>query len=326
MPGRRGDRTERKLVAQRSLAVTPEWLAQAERSNTLAIRSIAWIALGLGRRVAHLILYPVCFYFLLFSLKARSASRLYLRRVFQREPTWSEVFQHYLTFARVTLDRVFLLNDQSDLFDIQVQGEELLTESMRSRQGCFLIGAHLGSFEVLRAFGKTRNQMRVRMIMFEGNARKVRAVLDALDPDWSKSIIEAGHLDSMLKLEEALERGEFVGMLGDRTLSGESQLRCRFLGTDAAFSTAPFRIAAMLKRPVILMLGLHCGGNRYELHFERLHDFANTLRGQREAQVAAAIGAYIERLEDHCRRAPYNWFNFYDFWKSDESDDARRHT
>jgi predicted LPLAT superfamily acyltransferase len=24
---------------------------------------------------------------------------------------------------------------------------------------------------------------------------------------------------------------------------------------------------------------------------------------------------YVERLEHYCRLAPYNWFNFYDFWR-----------
>jgi len=24
---------------------------------------------------------------------------------------------------------------------------------------------------------------------------------------------------------------------------------------------------------------------------------------------------YAERLEHYCRIAPYNWFNFYDFWR-----------
>jgi predicted LPLAT superfamily acyltransferase len=24
---------------------------------------------------------------------------------------------------------------------------------------------------------------------------------------------------------------------------------------------------------------------------------------------------YVARIEHHCRNAPYNWFNFYDFWK-----------
>jgi predicted LPLAT superfamily acyltransferase len=24
---------------------------------------------------------------------------------------------------------------------------------------------------------------------------------------------------------------------------------------------------------------------------------------------------YVARLEHHARHAPYNWFNFHDFWK-----------
>jgi predicted LPLAT superfamily acyltransferase len=24
---------------------------------------------------------------------------------------------------------------------------------------------------------------------------------------------------------------------------------------------------------------------------------------------------YADRLEHYCRVAPYNWFNFYDFWR-----------
>jgi predicted LPLAT superfamily acyltransferase len=24
---------------------------------------------------------------------------------------------------------------------------------------------------------------------------------------------------------------------------------------------------------------------------------------------------YAELLEKHCRHAPYNWFNFFDFWR-----------
>jgi predicted LPLAT superfamily acyltransferase len=27
---------------------------------------------------------------------------------------------------------------------------------------------------------------------------------------------------------------------------------------------------------------------------------------------------YADRLEHYCRLAPYNWFNFHDFWQSDE--------
>ena len=87
-----------------------------------------------------------------------------------------------------------------------------------------------------------------------------------------------------------------------------------FLGENAQFPTAPFRIALMLKRPVVLMLGLYRGGNRYELHFEQLFDPVGVDRARRQAMIEAAVSTYAARLEHYCRQAPYNWFNFYDFW------------
>ncbi|MFN7699239.1 MAG: acyl-CoA synthetase, partial [Deltaproteobacteria bacterium] len=35
----------------------------------------------------------------------------------------------------------------------------------------------------------------------------------------------------------------------------------------------------------------------------------------REAALAQAQATYVARLEGLCHEAPYNWFNFYDFWK-----------
>jgi predicted LPLAT superfamily acyltransferase len=28
------------------------------------------------------------------------------------------------------------------------------------------------------------------------------------------------------------------------------------------------------------------------------------------------VERYAARVEHHCRTAPYNWFNFYDFWNA----------
>jgi predicted LPLAT superfamily acyltransferase len=70
----------------------------------------------------------------------------------------------------------------------------------------------------------------------------------------------------------------------------------------------------MLRRPVFFMAGLYLGGNRYELHFQPLADFSTTERGERDAAMRAAMQAYADRLGEFCRRAPYNWFNFFDFW------------
>jgi predicted LPLAT superfamily acyltransferase len=66
------------------------------------------------------------------------------------------------------------------------------------------------------------------------------------------------------------------------------------------------------------MAGVYRGGNRYDIHFEPLVDFSDAGAGDRAARVQAAVERYVGLLEQHCRRAPYNWFNFFDFWQDGE--------
>ena len=76
------------------------------------------------------------------------------------------------------------------------------------------------------------------------------------------------------------------------------------------------RAAAIMRRPVIFMIGLYRGGNRYHVAFEPLADFSAVEPRQREAAVQAAIERYAAVLEKYVRSDPYNWFNFFDFWRS----------
>jgi len=74
-------------------------------------------------------------------------------------------------------------------------------------------------------------------------------------------------------------------------------------------------MAALLRRPVFFMTGLYLGANRYRIHFDMLADFTNITPGQRKAAIETAITRYAALLEHYCRAAPYNWFNFFDFWQ-----------
>jgi len=292
----------------------PEWVDRPERSNTLALRFMAWVAMALGRPVARLLLYPICLYFLAFSTRVRSASSQYLSRVLARNARLADSFRHYHTFASVLLDRVFLLNDQFSRFDVRVHGAEIIDELVTAGEGCVLLGAHLGSFEIVRSGGRTRG-LKISMVMYEENARKVGAVLEAINPDLQMEIIALGKVDSILKVETALARGEVIGMLSDRTLKGGDTVSCHFLGEQARFPTGPLRIATMLKRPIALMFGLYRGGNRYEIHIERFVDRKRSGSRERDPGIENLMRRYAERLEHYCRLAPYNWFNFYDFWR-----------
>ena len=297
----------------RGRLLSQAWLKQPERGTVITIRLIVATALMLGRPVARWLLYPICLYFVLFSVKARRASRNYLARVLGRQPRLADVFRHYFTFATVALDRFYLLKERYELFRIDVQGKEVLEEIRSRGQGCLLLGAHIGSFEVLRALGTTNN-IQVSMVMYEDNARMVNAVAKAVNPALAESIIPLGRFDSMMKVQERLQASEWVGILGDRTLDAESQKQAVFLGDPVGFANAPFQLSWMLKRPIIFMVGLYRGGNHYELRFKQLFDPAGIGRADRAAALEKALAAYVVELERCCRDLPFNWFNFYDYW------------
>jgi predicted LPLAT superfamily acyltransferase len=127
----------------------------------------------------------------------------------------------------------------------------------------------------------------------------------------------------MLKVRERLDEGAFVGILGDRTLGNEPLQEVSFLGSRAYFPVGPMRAAALLGRPMIFMLGLYRGGNRYQLVFELVTDFSSVDRSERPAAIADAIARYAALLEKYCRSDPYNWFNFFDFWRDVASRSTR---
>ncbi|OJZ15807.1 MAG: acyl-CoA synthetase [Thiobacillus sp. 63-78] len=292
-----------------------EWAQRPERSNRVMLRMMAWLTLKLGRAPTRPILGGAIFYYLIFSPVARAASRAYLRRALGREPRLADLFRHFHSFASTIHDRFFLINARFDLFQVEVHGEAVIREVLAAGRGAFLMGAHLGSFEVMRALGRRQPGLKVGMVMYEENARKLNAALAAMNPAAEQDIIPLGQLDSMLRVRSCLDAGMVLGMLGDRTLGDGPTVSIPFLGENAEFPVGPMRLAAMLGRPVLFMSGLYLGGNRYAIHFERLADFGGIGRQERDAAIQMAIAAYVASLERHSRSSPYNWFNFFDFWR-----------
>ncbi|WP_313950583.1 acyl-CoA synthetase [Accumulibacter sp.] len=302
-------------AAPGSRAPDADWVQRPERSNMAMLGIMSWISLRLGRPAGRLVLCLISAYFLCFAPAARRAARAYLQRALGRPAGWRDLARHFFSFSATIHDRVYLLNDRFDLFDIEIEGAALIEELIASGRGGFLFGGHLGSFEVTRAIGRKHPALRVVLTMYEDNARKISAALDAINPAARPEIIALGHLDAMLKVQDALANGALVGVLADRTLGREATLPVPLLGTEASFPTGPFRMAAMLRRPVLFMAGLYLGGNRYRIRFERIADFSTVERDQRGSAIDAAVRTYASCLEGCCREAPFNWFNFFDFWQ-----------
>lgn len=302
------------LAPSSRAATQSEWLRLPERGSGWMLRQFARLSRTIGRGPSRLGLHAITAYYFLFAPRARVESRRYLRRALGREPGPGDIYRHFFSFATTIHDRVFLADGTLDAFDVEIDGAALLDDAIAGGRGALLMGAHVGSFEMIGAVGTVRAGVRVAMAMYEDNARKVRAMMDALRPRVRPHIVPLGRMDAMLQVRDLLDDGCFVGLLADRTLGEEPVVRVRVLDADAALPVGPMRAAAMLRRRVIFMAALYLGGRRYRLVFAPVADFTDVTPQDREARIAAAVETYAGLLGAQCRAAPLNWFNFYDFW------------
>jgi len=290
------------------------WTSLPERGTPTSVRIIAWIAMHIGRWAARLLLYPITLYFVITAHAARRMSYEYLKRVRDGPAHWWHVFRHFHCFAATILDRVYLLRGEFERFRVTVHGKEILQPKIESGGGSILLGSHLGSFEVLRALGVMQQSCPLKVLMDPLHNEKITRFFDALNPEIAGTVIAPDRPDTLIRVKESLDAGYVIGTLGDRVSGGDKTTRCQVLGAPVTFPAGPIVLAAMVRCPVNLFFGFYRGGNRYEIYFEHFADEIVLDRDRRAQDIQFWMQRYAERLEHYARLAPYNWFNFYQFW------------
>lgn len=300
--------------------MTQHWQSRPEGGGRFALWLIRNIALYGGRRFGRLFLYPITLYFFLRRSPERAASRAYLSRVFGGRASSWQVMRHIHCFAATIMDRIFLLAHGEKHFEIETVGLEMLDERLARGRGVLLFGSHQGSFEALRAIGARRPQMPLRVLLDKQKTPAMTELLEALAPEVGACVIDASQdgTSITLAIAEACQQGALVALLADRGRSHEALRHAPFLGQPAPFPVGPWLLAHTLKVPVVLCFGLYLGGRRYRLVFEPLADQVDIPRHARGPALDALIARYAQRVEHYVHVAPYNWFNFYDFWQQDQ--------
>lgn len=313
------------------------WYAHRERGSSLGMRFTVWFYRRLGAGIARLLVYPIVFYFFLTDAASRRASRRFLTRVHAHPegartlggvPGIVSVFRHHLEFGFSILDRAgFWLRDTSGV-EIRIHGGEHLKRIVDEKRGALVLGSHLGSFDVMRVAADEESPIRINVLMFTRHATRINAIFDQLAADQPRDRekvrvipVEHGSIQHILDARSCIRNGEVVAILADRVPPGESHRVsiAKFLGESARFPTGPIHVAELLGCPVLFMTGLRTGAGRYEVHVEPFADPITIPSDDRCAAVGRYCQAYADLLASYCCRAPYQWFNFFDFWAGGES-------
>lgn len=302
-----------------------EWLSQRERGTVFLIHVTCRLAQLVGRTLMKPLVFVIALFYWATDRRAVQASRAWLTRALGRAPSARETFRHLHTFAQVTLDRVLLVSGKGRAFTFTRTGNEHIAAQFASGQGAVLLGGHLGSFEAMRTGGE-EDRVRINVLGHFANARMINALLEKLDPERAAQVIHIGDdpVGQMARVHDRIEAGDFVALLGDRTGLNERTVEVEFFGAPARFPAGPFLLAALMKCPVYLTFGLYRAPNRYDLSCEPFAERLHLPRKDREAALRDVVQRYADRLEHYARSAPYNWFNFYDFWRQQPGDEQPR--
>lgn len=305
---------------------TPAWNRIAERGSLWGMKFVAWYFRVMGRGPSLVLAHPIVAYFFLTDRAGRRASLAYLRRVHAtpegraalgREPGLWQSFQHYRAFAVSIVDRLAIWFGRADDFDLVVHGSEHFDQVAVEGRGAIVVGAHLGSFDALRLLA-VRRQTVVNVLMFTEHAQRINRIFREISPDSEAHVIQVDptSVESVFRIRSCLARGEYVAILGDRVEASDRRrtVRVPLLGGRVELPEAPFLLASLLGCPLILALALRRGPRSYEIYAEKLADRVRATPGEREKVVEELLASYAERLEYHCTRTPYQWFNFFDYW------------
>ncbi|NIG32841.1 acyltransferase [Pantoea sp. ICBG 828] len=311
------------------------WAATPERRGQWGLRFMLWLYQRAGRLPFILLLWPVVAVYWLSGRAARAASQQWLTRVqavaHQQQialPRPLSSYRHFLRFGNSMLDKV--ASWRGDLKwgrDIDfAPGAETVIRAAEGK-GQLILASHLGDIEACRAMAKQVSGLVINALVFTDNAQRFRAVLESIAPQAGVNLLPVSDIgpDTAILLQQKLDAGEWVAIVGDRTAvqrqrGGERRVVwSEFMGQPAPFPQGPFVLAAALRCPVLLMFALRQQG-KLRVHCEAFADPLPLPRNGRQQALQAAVDRYAARLQHHALLAPLDWFNFYDFWALPEEE------
>ncbi len=301
-------------ISERAL----EWKNKKEMGSRFWLLLVTRISMFLGRAPVRAILVPVTCYYILVARESRKAISRYLAEALGRKPEFRDIFKLFYSFANTIHDRIYFLTKNYHSFDITLSIDSRLNEFKAKKTGIILIGSHHGSFEILRTIGLTVRSSPVNIMMYRGQHQVIMEILSSISNSNKANILYIGEPDDILKARNCVAKGEVIGILGDRVFYQGKSVQCDFFGKKAEFPTGPMMLASLLKTPVFTFSGLYLGKNRYHIQVDFLTDQVNSGKDRktRTEEVEGYVQQYAATLEKYCRMAPYNWFNFYDFWRT----------
>ncbi len=265
-------------------------------------------------------LYFVGLYYVLFDRAVVGASLAYVRRRFPEHGPVRRLLDVYLLFVnqgKSLLDRYYLLSGGTGI-DIELVGFEGMRDLLADHaKGLILLTAHVGNWQIamtaLRRFGRTVHVM----MRSEDNAAVKEALEINSEQTGARILYSDTVLGGVVEALKAVDKGEIVSIMGDRTYEYDS-IAAPLLGGNVNFPYGAFSLAAAAQCPVAVLLTAKIGSNKYRVDISQVIDPPKGARDKKREEIAACVRQFAGILEEYAHQHPYQWFVFRDMWQSNK--------
>ncbi|MEG2646452.1 MAG: acyltransferase [Mucinivorans sp.] len=282
-----------------------EWSGKS-RGGSFGYRFFVMLIRRVGIGASYSFLSLIVVYFIPFAPKATRAIWRYNRHVLKYGMVKSalKLYSHYYVFGQTIIDKIAINSGLDHKYKFEFGHYEQFIEQL-DQGAVIIIGGHVGCWEIGSQFFGDYSS-RLNIVMFDGEYHKIKEVAQTMNTRYKIIAINEGGIESLLRIKQAVDGGEYVCFQGDRFVDKNNTCSVRFLGHDALFPLGPSLLASKFKTPVVFYFAMRESGRRYRFKFSILES------GLSQKEILAA---YVEKLEQVVKEYPQQWFNFFDLWK-----------
>jgi predicted LPLAT superfamily acyltransferase len=225
------------------------------------------------------------------------------------------LFLNYYRLGQTLIDKIALGAGMKDNYRFVFENYDAFLDVLNDDKAVIIIGAHTGNWETGAPFFEDYGK-KINIVLYDAEYQKIKEALEASTNKFDFKVIAVNQNDfaHIFEIKDALMNKEYVCFQGDRYVNEERLLIADFMGKTAAFPMGPFLIASKLQSPVVFYYAMREKKQTYRFHFT----FAEIPENDRtKGATEDLLKEYVRSLEGVLKKYPEQWFNYYDFWKTD---------
>lgn len=285
------------------------WKGQS-KGSPLGYRIFIWIIENLGLSTGYFFSRIVAAYYFLTASASKIALHDFYKQLGISDPSNRRklIYQNFCKMGEVLIDKTALSKGIKNKLKYTEDGEDKIRKLLEEGRGVFLVGGHLGSWDIAAHFLEIG--ARVNVVMYQNEKEQIEEAIGEKKNAFN-IIPLTDDIGFVIAINQAVKRNEIICFNVDRTITDNNNESVDFLGKQVSFPAGVYKLALKLKSPIAFISGVKTTKNNY-------HFTCKLLNSTKDSQLSDIVKQFTLYFEMITKKYPEQWFNHFNFWESNK--------